>query len=204
MTAKTMQAAGMKLGYAGEAGDRVLKVLDEGGAVVGMAVREGMTAPFFPQLPVYRFRAGKAKRGGVVLPGGAWVLDGGGWCEYGKWHSERGGDAEKLLAKYQRRSNLVVSKKERDEMRGDKKPQTFRLSAGAAKALEMLAFENRLTKTEVLEKLLVGEMAVKSNDSLSFMDAVVGNEEVGMVYRQGEVEKRALRRVWKLAGGVGA
>lgn len=89
-------------------------------------------------------------------------------------------------------------------MRGDKKPQTFRLSAGATKALEMLAFESRLTKTEVLEKLLVGEMAVKSNDSLSFMDAVVGNEEVGMVYRQGEVEKRALRRVWKLAGGVGA
>jgi hypothetical protein len=91
-----------------------------------------------------------------------WVAEGDGeFVEFGRWHGERGGDAEALLARYQRRTDLVIKKGESGIMRGEpKKPQTFRLSGEATKVLEMVAWEQRMNKTEALEKVLLGEVVV--------------------------------------------
>lgn len=182
-----------------EAGPKVVKVYDEGGAPVGYGVRRGTTAPFFPQRPAYEWRAGK--RSGAKLPGGLWVQEGGVWVEFGKWHADRGGNAEVLLKKYQRRTALEVRQKESGDMRGDpKKSQTFRLSASATKALDILAWEYRLSKTEVLEKLLVGEITVKAKDSgMTLIEAVVEDEVIAEAYRQGGAVREAIERAWRMA-----
>lgn len=185
-----------------EAGPRVVKVYDDGGMPIGYGVRRGMTAPFFPQKPAYEWCGGK--RGSVRLPGGLWVQEGGVWVEFGKWHVDRGGNADALLAKYRRRTALEVRRKESGDMRGDpKKPQTFRLSASATKALEALAWEYRLSKTDVLEKLLVGEIVVRGRDSggMTLIEAVAEDEVIAGVYRQGGEVREAIERAWRLASG---
>ena len=86
-------------------------------------------------------------------------------------------------------------------MRGDpKKPQTFRLSASATKALDVLAWEHRLSKTDVLEKLLVGEVAVKgSGGTVTLVDAVANDDVIAAAYRQGGEVREAIERAWRMA-----
>ena len=87
-------------------------------------------------------------------------------------------------------------------MRGDpKKPQTFRLSASATKALDVLAWEHRLSKTDVLEKLLVGEIVVRGRDGggMTMIEAVANDEVIAAAYRQGGAVREAIERAWKMA-----
>jgi hypothetical protein len=181
-------------------GGVVVKVYDDGGAVMGWGKRRGGTAPFFPERPVYEWRSRKGA--GVRLPGGLWVAEGGGeFVEFGRWHMERGGDAEVLLSKYQRRTELVIKKGGAGIMRGDpKKPQTFRLSGEATKVLEMLAWENRMNKTEALEKVLLGEIVVRNErvPELTLLEVVGEDEELLALWRG---DRAAVERLWQVARG---
>lgn len=183
-----------------EVGSVVVKVYDEYGAVMGWGKRRGGTAPFFPERPVYEWRSRKGAS--VRLPGGLWVAEGSGeFVEFGKWHMERGWDAEKLLNKYQRRTDLVMIKKGESIMRGNpKKPQTFRLSADATKVLEVVAWENRMNRTETLEKVLLGEIVVKNErvPELTLLEVVGEDEELLALWRK---NRAAVERLWKAARG---
>lgn len=179
-----------------EVGGHTIRVYDEGGVPIGFGVRRGGTAPFFPHRSVYEWRSGKGSR--VKLPGGLWVREGSEWIEFGRWHAERGGDAEKLLEKFRRRSRLVVDRKESGGMGSVKKAQTFRLSESATKALEVLAWEKRLTKTDVLEKLLVGELVVERGDRDTFVDVVTDDSVILEAWRREEM-RPALERLWRAA-----